>query len=89
MNKITINGDITVLNWKHDRTRNEMKRAISYVVYDFPPGQIMDFENPQFIKIITRNNSVAFKGDIFNHTIAVTALDHLHNESKPRIVVMN
>ena len=87
--KITINGDITVLNWKHDRTRNEMKRAISYVVYDFPPGQIMDFENPQFIKIITRNNSVAFKGDIFNHTIAVTALDHLHNESKPRIVVMN
>lgn len=87
--KIKIQGDLTYLSWKKDKTKKEMDKAVSYVVYDFPPGVIMDFENPQYIKIITRNNTVAIKGDIFNHSIAVTALDHLHNESEPRIVVMN
>ena len=87
--RVKIEGNITVLSWKPDHTKREVNRVIAYVVYDFPPGQIMDFENPKYIKIITRNNSVAFKGDIFNHTIAVTALDHFHNESKPRIIIMN
>ena len=87
--RVKIQGNITVLSWKADRTKREVNRAVAYAIYDFPPGQIMDFEDPKYIKIITRNNSVAFKGDIFNHTIAVTALDHFHNESKPRIIIMN
>jgi uncharacterized lipoprotein YddW (UPF0748 family) len=87
--RVKIEGNITVLSWKPDRTKREVNRAVAYAIYDFPPGQIMDFEDPKYIKIITRNNSVAFKGDIFNHTIAVTALDHFHNESKPRIIIMN
>ncbi len=87
--KVNIQGDMTILSWKQQNTRNEIKRVIAYVIYDFPPGELIDFENPRYIKLITGNNSVAFKGDIYNHTIAVTALDHFHNESKPRILIMN
>ncbi len=84
--KIKLNGNLNVLTWKKDKTRKEMDRAVSYVVYDFPPGDYVDLDNPKYIKIITRNNSVAIKGNLLNHTIAVTALDHLHNESEPRIM---
>ena len=84
--KVKLQNGITMLTWKKDRTRKEMNKAIAYVIYDFPPDQIIDIENPANIRAITRNNSVAMQGDFYGHTILVTALDHCHNESLPAIL---
>ncbi len=84
--KVKLQNGITVLSWRKDKLRKEMNKAISYVIYDFPPNEIIDLENPAAIRAITRNNSVALQGDFYGHTILVTALDHLHNESLPAIL---
>ena len=81
-----MDGMNTVFTWKKDKSRKEMKRAVSYAVYDFPPQTAVDIDNPAYLKLITRANSVAFNGDMTGHTLVVTALDHLQNESKPRIL---
>ena len=66
--------------------KKEMNRAVSYVVYDFPPGVLVDIENPAAIRAVTRSNSVALQGDFYGHTIVVTALDRLQNESLPSVI---
>lgn len=73
----------TVLYWKKDRTRKQMNKTVAYVVYDFSADQIIDLENPANILTITPNNAVVLQGDFSGHTIMVTALDRLHNESEP------
>ena len=60
-----------------------MNKTVAYVVYDFSADQIIDLENPANILTITPNNAVALQGDFSGHTIMVTALDRLHNESEP------
>ncbi len=91
-----VNG-LTVLSWKKDGNailnlinkkskKKEMSRAVSYVIYDFPPGMLVDIENPAAIRAITRSNTVALQGDFYGHTIVVTALDRLQNESLPSVI---
>ena len=60
-----------------------MKRAIWYVVYDFKQGQEINIGDPRHIRTITRDNSATLAGDFSSHTIVLTALNHIQNESKP------
>jgi uncharacterized lipoprotein YddW (UPF0748 family) len=81
--KMRVQDGQTVLYWKKDRTRKQMNKTVAYVVYDFSADQIIDLENPANILTITPNNAVVLQGDFSGHTIMVTALDRLHNESEP------
>ena len=84
--KVELKNGNTILTWKKDKSKNQLKRTASYVVYDFMPGETPNLENPQNIRAITTGNSVALQGEFYGHTIMVTALDRLHNESLPAIL---
>ena len=84
--KVETNGKLTTLKWNKDNAKDEMKRAIWYVVYDFKTGQEINIGDPTHIRTITRDNSVTLAGDFSSHTIVLTALNHIHNESKPAII---
>lgn len=76
-------GNGNVISWKAPKAKTEMDKAIQYVVYRFKKGEKVDLNSSSHIVEITRNTS--HKVDKFSKgaTFVVTALDHLHNESKP------
>ena len=81
-------SDGFILFWTPARSRKEMDRAIQYVVYRFEKGakvnldyaeNIVDITNVPFYKLPYEDGSERY-------TYVVTALDRLHNESKPKKV---
>ncbi len=71
------------LFWTPAKAKKELDRAVSYAIYAFPQGEKADVGTSARLLKVTRRNSVSLGGEYAGHTIAVTALDHLHNESKP------
>jgi len=73
------------LKWKETNAKNEMDKAVSFMVYLNPVGQKFDAENPENIFTITRNKSIVFKPNSRKlrrkYEIRISALDRLHNES--------
>jgi uncharacterized lipoprotein YddW (UPF0748 family) len=81
------------LKWKISEARNEMDKAVSYVVYLNPEGQKFDAGNAESIFAITRDQSIVFKPNSRKlrrkYEIRISALDRLHNESgitKPKVI---
>lgn len=72
-----------MLFWTAPKSKKEMQRAISYAVYRFPKGDKVKTSNPVNLVTVTRNTFVELPADAAAYTYAVTALDHLQNESKP------
>ena len=76
--------DGPVLMWTPPTAKTEMDKAVQYVVYRFVKGEPVDLDDPSHILAITRNTylnvSAANPGQ---YVFVVTALDRLHNESKP------
>lgn len=70
------------LSWMAPKAKRELDRAIQYVVYDFNPHEKVRLDNPANILCITRSTSVQLPATLRGHTLVVTALDHLQNESK-------
>ena len=73
-----------VLNWQAPKAKNEMDKAVQYVVYRFDKGEKVNLEDASKIVTITRDNFVLLpyeKGKV-KYQYVVTALDRLHNESK-------
>jgi hypothetical protein len=62
-----------------------MDKAVQYVVYRFMNGEPLDLEDPSHIVAITRDAfyNLPAHGEGGNFIYVVTALDRLHNESKP------
>ncbi|MCQ2257248.1 MAG: family 10 glycosylhydrolase [Bacteroidaceae bacterium] len=81
--KVRYADDGMLISWQEPKYKDEMDRAIQYVVYRFEKGQKIDLESSENILCITHNTSIKVpefnKGTIH----IITALDHLHNESKP------
>ena len=74
-----------VLAWNKPKAKNEMDEAVQYVVYRFTNKEKIDIENPSKIVAITRDNFILLPYDEgkIKYQYVVTALDRLHNESKP------
>lgn len=70
------------LTWDAPKSKKELDRAVQYVVYDFQPKEKIHLNNPANILCITRSTRVDLPAQLKGHTIVITALDRLHNESK-------
>jgi len=72
----------TLISWQAPKGNKELDRAVSYVLYDFSAGQSINLDDPAHIIAITRANSIRVNGNLRGHTLILTALDRLQNESK-------
>ena len=75
------NGKV-MLTWKSPRFRKELDRAVLYVVYDFARGEKINLDDPSHILTVTPNLFCTLPSGLAGHTLVVTALDRLQNESK-------
>jgi hypothetical protein len=73
----------TVISWEAPRAKKEMDYARQYVIYSFAKGEKVKLDNPEHILAITSANTYTLPSVKKGTTIVVTALDRLHNESKP------
>lgn len=87
--KLDLKNGVFGITWKAPKAKKEMDRAVQYVVYRFAPGQKIDLKSAMNIEYISPRydeHSAEFmypKSSIVpGETYVVTALDHLHNESK-------
>lgn len=71
-----------ILFWTAPKAKKELDRAIQYVIYRFAKGEKVKVDDPSHIVAITRNTFYELPADAAGYTYAVTALDHLQNESK-------
>lgn len=74
-----------VLMWKEPKYKHEMDKPVQYVVYRFGKGEKVNLEDPSKIVDITRENFILlpYEEGKVRYQYVVTALDRLHNESKP------
>lgn len=81
-------SDGYILFWTPARSRKEMDRAIQYVVYRFEKGAKVNLDYAENIVAITNVPfyKLPYEDGSERYTYVVTALDRLHNESKPKKV---
>lgn len=72
-----------VLSWEAPKGKKEMDMARQYVVYKFTKGEKVNLESADHILTITHHNTFTLPILPRDTKIFVTALDRLHNESKP------
>ena len=75
-----------VLCWTAPKHKTEMDRAVKYVVYCFAKGEKIDLDDATKIVGLTQSSffPLVYQGGEMKYTYVVTALDRLHNESKPQ-----
>ena len=73
-----------ILFWTAPHAKDEMDKAVQYVVYRFKKGERINLDDPSHIVSITRNAfyKLPYEDGKSKFQYAVTALDRLHNESK-------
>lgn len=73
-----------MLFWTPPKAKDEMDRAVQYVVYRFGDKEKVNIDDASHIVAVTRNNFYKFpyKDGKNKYRYVVTALDRLHNESK-------
>ena len=73
-----------ILFWTTPKYKEEMNRAVQYVVYRFDAKEKVNIDNPSHIVAITRDNfyKLPYEDGKTKYRYVVTALDRLHNESK-------
>jgi len=81
--RIDLRGQDIYLTWTAPKWKKEQDRPVQYVVYRFQPGERPDTGDPTRILAITTRPELRLQGDQTGCTLLVTALDRLHNESKP------
>lgn len=74
-----------ILLWFSPNYKTEMDRPTQYVIYRFANGERVNLEDPSHIVAITSNTyyQLPYIDGSHTYTYYVTALDRLHNESKP------
>ena len=74
-----------ILFWTVPRAKTVMDEVTQYVVYRFEGKEKVDLEDPSHIVAITRNTfyRLPYEDGKTRYRYVVTALDRLHNESKP------
>lgn len=78
-------ADGYTLFWTAPKAKHEMDRAVRYVVYRFAKNETPDLNDPTRIVAITPRTFIPLPHEDGKQTYryVVTALDRLHNESKP------
>ena len=73
-----------ILFWTAPKYKEEMIRAVQYVVYRFNDKEKVNIDDPSHIVAITRDNfyKLPYEDGKTKYRYVVTALDRLHNESK-------
>lgn len=73
-----------ILFWTAPKYKEEMNRAVQYVVYRFDAKEKVNIDDPSHIVAITRDNfyKLPYEDGKTKYRYVVTALDRLHNESK-------
>ena len=73
-----------MLFWTAPKAKDEMDRAVQYVVYRFDGKEKVNIDDASLIVAITRNNfyKLPYDDGKTKYRYVVTALDRLHNESK-------
>ena len=73
-----------ILFWTAPKYKEEMNRAVQYVVYRFNDKEKVNIDDPSHIVAITRDNfyKLPYEDGKTKYRYVVTALDPLHNESK-------
>ena len=73
-----------MLFWTAPKAKDEMDRAVQYVVYRFGDKERVNIDDASHIVAVTRNNfyKLPYKDGKNKYRYVVTALDRLHNESK-------
>lgn len=73
-----------ILFWTAPKYKEEMNRAVQYVVYCFNDKEKVNIDDPSHIVAITRDNfyKLPYEDGKTKYCYVVTALDRLHNESK-------
>ncbi len=73
------------LFWSAPKSKTVMNAARSYVVYRFEEKEKVRLDNPAKIVAITDNQllKLPYENGSTKYTYVITALDRLHNESKP------
>lgn len=73
-----------ILFWTAPKYKEEMNRAVQYVVYRFNDKEKVNIDDPSHIVAITRDNfyKLPYEDGKTQYRYVVTALDRLHNESK-------
>lgn len=76
------------LKWEAPKAKKELDHTRQYVVYQFGKGEKVNLESADHIVCITHANFITLPTPPRGTKIFVTALDRLHNESKPVKVKM-
>jgi hypothetical protein len=78
--------DGPVLCWTAPKYKDEMNRPVKYVIYRFAKGEKQNLDDATKIVAFTTQTffPLTYQGGEMKYTYVVTALDRLHNESKPK-----
>lgn len=78
--------DGLILFWKAPEAKDEMDKAVQFVVYRFGNKEKVNLDDPSKIVAITRNPyyKLPYENGKTKYRYVVTALDRLHNESKAK-----
>lgn len=78
--------DGLILFWKAPEAKDEMDKAVQFVVYRFGNKEKVNLNDPSKIVAITRNPyyKLPYENGKTRYRYVVTALDRLHNESKAK-----
>lgn len=80
--RIETHDNRVYLAWDAPKAKKEMDKAKQFVVYLFEPNEKIDLNNPTKIQAVSHKQNFELKGNLTGHTIVITALDRMHNESK-------
>lgn len=77
-------ADGYILFWTAPKAKDEMDKAVRYVVYRFNNDEKVNLNDPSHIVEITTNTfyKLPYENGKTKYRYVVTALDRLHNESK-------
>ena len=75
-----------ILFWTAPKYKDEMNRAVQYVIYRFGPKEKVNIDDPSHIVAITRDSfyKLPYEDGKTKYSYVVTALDRIHNESKSK-----
>lgn len=77
-------ADGYILFWTAPKAKDEMDKAVRYVIYRFNNDEKVNLNDPSHIVEITTNTfyKLPYENGKTKYRYVVTALDRLHNESK-------
>lgn len=84
--RIELYNNKVYLAWDAPRAKKEMDKAKQFAVYLFEPGEKVDLERADKLIAVSHKQLVELENNLEGHTVVITSLDRMHNESKGKKV---